>query len=273
MTQIDFIDTYSAAHRDVFCENGGFDPIFTTASVEDQETSFGWRKRAIIWSSAPDAQVEHIHDENLGEYFRRKYYIGYWKALLIRWHPERMVQDSHTPGAQARSCCAAATLGLAPVALLGLWLPLLGWAIVPLVGLIIAFLLSGWRAVLGQAGPAFAPAGLGGSVILYTALALEAGYVAGTIHFAGTLPGASHPGWKRIAKRRMDVVGALLDLLLSIPAVASPRSPSSSTRPGRSFSARRVTENGRPVSHSEIAQHGLRRRGNGCPGGGLECAT
>ena len=27
----------------------------------------------------------------------RKFGIGYWKALLLRWHPERVVRDSHTP--------------------------------------------------------------------------------------------------------------------------------------------------------------------------------
>ena len=39
--QIDFVDTYSAGYRrDVFLENGGFDAVFPTASVEDQEFSF-----------------------------------------------------------------------------------------------------------------------------------------------------------------------------------------------------------------------------------------
>jgi len=98
LPSIDFIDTYSAAYRrDLFLEQGGFDPIFPTASVEDQEFSFRLARAGIHMVFVPHAQVSHIHDENLAEYARRKYYIGYWKALLARRYPERMVQDSHTP--------------------------------------------------------------------------------------------------------------------------------------------------------------------------------
>jgi len=39
---------------------------------------------------AAQAQVFHIHDTNLGEYAQRKYTQGFWKALLTRWHPQRM---------------------------------------------------------------------------------------------------------------------------------------------------------------------------------------
>ncbi|MCB0117314.1 MAG: glycosyltransferase, partial [Caldilineaceae bacterium] len=67
--RIDFIDTYSAAYRrQIFCENGGFDTIFTTASVEDQELSFRIAAKGYRLVFAPDAKVEHIHDENLAEY-------------------------------------------------------------------------------------------------------------------------------------------------------------------------------------------------------------
>jgi hypothetical protein len=48
---------------------------------------------------APEAQVYHRHNSTLRAYARRKFYIGYWKALLARWHPGRMVKDSHTPQA------------------------------------------------------------------------------------------------------------------------------------------------------------------------------
>lgn len=252
MPQIDFIDTYSAAYRRaIFCENGGFDPIFTTASVEDQELSFRLAQKGYRLVFAPAAQVEHIHDENLREYFRRKYYIGYWKALLIRWHPERMVQDSHTPQVlKLQIVLLAATLGLLPLAMLGIWLPLLRWLMVPLVGLIIAFLVSGgpFLAKLAQRSPALALAGPG---ILYTrALALGAGYVAGTVHFAGTLPGARQPvipGWKRIAKRGVDVVGALLGVLISIPVVAIAALAVKLDSPGPIFFGQtRIGENGRP---------------------------
>jgi len=98
LSEIDFIDTYSAAYRrNLFLDNGGFDPIFPTASVEDQEFSFRLARKGYRMVFVPDAQVAHLHDVDIGEYARRKYYIGYWKVLLARRYPERMIQDSHTP--------------------------------------------------------------------------------------------------------------------------------------------------------------------------------
>jgi hypothetical protein len=34
------------------------------------------------------------------EYVRRKFGIGYWKAFMLRWMPERMFKDTHTPTSQ-----------------------------------------------------------------------------------------------------------------------------------------------------------------------------
>ena len=67
--QIDFIDTYSAAYRrEVFCQNGGFDSVFTTASVEDQEFSFRLAQKGYKMVFEPSAQVNHIHDVNIADY-------------------------------------------------------------------------------------------------------------------------------------------------------------------------------------------------------------
>ncbi|HLF27040.1 MAG TPA: glycosyltransferase [Anaerolineae bacterium] len=95
---IDFIDTYSAAYRrDIFLRSGGFDTAYPTASVEDQEFSFRLTALGYRLVFAPDAIVNHQHDATLSEYLRRKYGIGYWKALLLRRHPDKAVRDSHTP--------------------------------------------------------------------------------------------------------------------------------------------------------------------------------
>ena len=95
---IDFIDTYSAAYRrDVFLANGGFDVTFNTASVEDQEFSFRLAEQGLRLVFAPEAVVYHQHDESVREYARRKYRIGYWKALVLKQHPGKAVRDSHTP--------------------------------------------------------------------------------------------------------------------------------------------------------------------------------
>jgi glycosyltransferase involved in cell wall biosynthesis len=96
--RIDFIDTYSAAYRrDVFLESGGFDAAFPTASVEDQEFSFRLARAGHRLVFAPDACVAHLHDRTLGEYARRKFWIGYWKAQVTRRYPDKLIRDSHTP--------------------------------------------------------------------------------------------------------------------------------------------------------------------------------
>jgi len=96
---IDFIDTYSAAYRrDIFLSNGGFDPIFKTSSVEDQEFSFRLAKQGLKMVFEPEAVVNHSgHAKTVVSYFRKKYKIGYWKVWVHRLHPEKIINDTHTP--------------------------------------------------------------------------------------------------------------------------------------------------------------------------------
>jgi len=97
-SQIDFVDTYSAAYRrHLFLAAGGFDTSFSTASVEDQEFSFRLAARGHRLVYVPAAIVYHRHDRSLGEYARRKYWIGFWKALVTGRYPDKLVHDSHTP--------------------------------------------------------------------------------------------------------------------------------------------------------------------------------
>jgi glycosyltransferase involved in cell wall biosynthesis len=139
---IDFIDTYSAAYRRaVFLENGGFDVSFPTASVEDQEFSFRLAEQGHRLLFLPEARVYHQHNSTLPRYFRRKYYIGYWKMHLLKRHPGKAVRDSHTPQiikAQIVLLAAAliSWLGLMwpigrPIAI-GLWL-IFGLSMLPLL--------------------------------------------------------------------------------------------------------------------------------------------
>ncbi len=250
--QIDFIDTYSAAYRrTIFLENGGFDAIFTTASVEDQEFSFRLAQKGYRLVFAPQAQVVHLHDSNISEYARRKFYIGYWKALLTRWHPERMVQDSHTPQVlKVQIVLLALILGALPFALAGLfWSPLnwlwagIGLALLAFVATALPFLLK-----LGQKSPFLAL--IGPAMLAVRALALGSGFVLGTVHFAGTLPGARQPlipGWKRLLKRLLDITGALIGLAISVPLVAIAAIAIKLDSPGPIFYRQvRIGENGRP---------------------------
>lgn len=98
LERIDFVDTYAAAYRrDVFLQAGGFDASFPTPSVEDQEFSFRLAQAGHRLVFVPDARVSHVHDRTLAEYARRKFWIGYWKAVVTRRYPSKLARDSHTP--------------------------------------------------------------------------------------------------------------------------------------------------------------------------------
>lgn len=250
--QIDFIDTYSAAYRRaIFLENGGFDVIFTTASVEDQEFSFRLAQKGYRLVFVPQAQVLHLHDSNLWEYGRRKYYIGYWKALLTRWHPERMVQDSHTPQVlKVQIVLLALIIAGLPVALAGLiWSPL-NW-VWPAIGLcLLVFLATTLPFLAKLAQRSWALALIGPVMLGVRALTLGSGFLLGTIHFAGTVPGARQPvipGWQQLIKRIIDITGALIGLVISIPLVAVAALAIKLDSPGPIFYWQlRIGENGRP---------------------------
>ncbi len=95
-SSIDFIDTYSAVYRrDVFEQNGGFN--VSLIMDEDQEFSFRLAARGYQLAFAPNAIVFHQHVTSAIKYTRRKFGVGYWKALVLKRYPDKAVRDSHTP--------------------------------------------------------------------------------------------------------------------------------------------------------------------------------
>ncbi len=248
--RIDFIDTYSAAYRrDVFLENGGFDPALFIC--EDQEFSFRLAQKGYRLVFTPDAAVTHLHDDSLLEYFRRKYSIGYWKALLTRWHPDRMVQDSHTPQVlKLQIVLVGALLGAVMLALAGLLWPIFNWMWWGVATVMLVFLATGLPFLhkLGQRSAALAFFGV--PMLFTRALALGCGYLVGTIHFASSQPNTRQsliPGWKRVTKRMIDVIGAVVGLLVSIPLVAVAALAIKLDSPGPVFYRQvRIGEHGKP---------------------------
>jgi len=96
---IDFIDTYSAGYRkSILLSNNGFDTTFPVASVEDQELSFRLAQQGFKMVFERGAKVYHLHHpRNLGEYWQKKFNIGYWKVVVHSRHPKKIFRDSHTP--------------------------------------------------------------------------------------------------------------------------------------------------------------------------------
>jgi glycosyltransferase involved in cell wall biosynthesis len=96
--RIDFVDTYSAAYRrNVFDQHAGFDPAFPMPANEDIEFSFRLAQLGHKLVFAPQAIVFHPHVSTIAKYFRRKYYVGFWRVRMYRLHPSKAISDSHTP--------------------------------------------------------------------------------------------------------------------------------------------------------------------------------
>ena len=95
---IDFVDTYSAGFvKEDFLQVGGYDTRFRTASVEDHEFSFRMWEKGYRMVFNPQATVYHTHSETVWNYIRKKFRIGFWKALVLKRHPNKIARDSHTP--------------------------------------------------------------------------------------------------------------------------------------------------------------------------------
>jgi glycosyltransferase involved in cell wall biosynthesis len=96
---IDMVDTYSAAYRSVvFKQAGGFDESFPVANNEDTELSYKLSRMGRKMVFNPDAVVYHLnHPDSLRRYARLKFWRGYWRMVVYRRYPDKMMKDTYTP--------------------------------------------------------------------------------------------------------------------------------------------------------------------------------
>lgn len=248
---IDFIDTYSAAYRrDIFFANGGFDP--SLLKLEDQELSFRLAEKGYRLVFTPAAAVYHRHNPTLRAYTLRKFYIGYWKALLARSHPGRMVRDSHTPQVLKVQMLLAAAVLLALVAAL-IATPLsvgaagLSLAAAALLALLFLFSTTRFLAKVWQRDRAILLPAIG--LLWVRALALGFGLATGIAGFSGSHPARRAPltAQQRIVKRSMDLgIGALMLGILALPMVLIALAVKLDSAGPAIFTQVRIGENGKP---------------------------
>jgi len=94
---IDFIGTFSAGYRkSVFLESGGFDESFVRPTGEDPELSFRIAKNHKLVFQ-PKAIVGAYHWNKLNKFFNKKFYRTYWRILMYKKHPKKILGDSYTP--------------------------------------------------------------------------------------------------------------------------------------------------------------------------------
>ncbi len=96
---IDMVDTYSAAYRrEVFHSVGGFDESFPVANNEDTELSYKLSRMGRKMVFNPAAVVCHLnHPATVARYARLKFSRGYWRMVVYRRYPDKMMKDSYTP--------------------------------------------------------------------------------------------------------------------------------------------------------------------------------
>jgi cellulose synthase/poly-beta-1,6-N-acetylglucosamine synthase-like glycosyltransferase len=98
LSNIDFIDTYSAGfRREIFLQAGGFSEDFPVAGAEDAELSFRLADKGCKMVFNPEAKVYHVHPKSVGEYFKKKYKFACWRILAVKKHPNKIWKDTHTP--------------------------------------------------------------------------------------------------------------------------------------------------------------------------------
>lgn len=99
VNSIDMVDTYSAGfRRDIFLKMGGFDISFPTANNEDTEFSYRMSKLGFKMVFNPEARIYHLnHPDSIRKYARLKFWRGYWRMVVYKRFPGKMVKDTYTP--------------------------------------------------------------------------------------------------------------------------------------------------------------------------------
>lgn len=272
LEQIDFIDTYSAAYRkDVFLQNGGFDPVFPVPSVEDQEFSFRLARKGYRLVFEPNAIVSHSHDKNIQEYFQRKFWIGYWKAVMLNWLPEKTFHDSHTLPSQRWQIFLLGLIFLcAPLTHV---FPRLLWG---MAGFGVVFWLTAlpFLMFLVKKDPYLVPYSV--VLILTRAFAQLAGIVWGIFSKPRAVRRKGLSAVERFVKRAMDLFGASIGGVISLPVILLSALAIKLDSPGPVFFIQwRAGENGKPFRMVKLrtmvvgAEQYRQNLEPLCPNGGL----
>jgi glycosyltransferase involved in cell wall biosynthesis len=97
VVSIDMVDTYSAGYRrSIFLSLGGFDPSFPVANNEDLSYKMSQASYKMVFN--PNAVVYHLnHPDSIKRYVRLKFWRGYWRMVVYKKYPNKMLKDSYTP--------------------------------------------------------------------------------------------------------------------------------------------------------------------------------
>lgn len=109
-----------AVRRELFLAYGGFSDRFRMAAAEDTDLSYRMSRDGYKIVFRPDAYGFHDQPASLRQYARLKFWRGYWRSVLYRRHPDKIMQDSYTLHTQRFQVAAAL---FAPA-----WVPAVAWS-------------------------------------------------------------------------------------------------------------------------------------------------
>ncbi len=96
---IDMVDTYSAGFlKNIFSKMAGFDTSFPAANNEDTELSYRMSNLGFKMVFNPSAIVYHLnHPDSIKRYAKIKFWRGYWRVVVYKKYPDKMLKDTYTP--------------------------------------------------------------------------------------------------------------------------------------------------------------------------------
>ncbi len=95
---IDLVPSFAAAfRRSIFEEVGGFDAHYPLANNEDVELSYKIAARGYQMVFADDAIVYHRHPATWKKYFAIKFSRAFWRTLVYKKFPGKILKDTYTP--------------------------------------------------------------------------------------------------------------------------------------------------------------------------------
>ena len=95
---VDVVFSYSAAFRkQVFMDVGMFDTGFPVADNEDTDLSYRVASAGYKIIFNPRAIIYHRHPDTLKKYLGKKVSRAYWRVVVYRRFPEKVLKDSYTP--------------------------------------------------------------------------------------------------------------------------------------------------------------------------------
>ncbi len=95
---IDLVPSFAAAfRRSIFEEVGGFNAHYPLANNEDVELSYKIASRGYKMVFADDAIVYHRHPSSWKKFFSIKYSRAFWRTLVYKKFPSKIIKDTYTP--------------------------------------------------------------------------------------------------------------------------------------------------------------------------------